>query len=224
MRVLLVEDEERLARLVAEGLEEHGISVDIEHDGLLGLARARSGSFDAIVLDILLPGMNGYRICAELRSEEIWTPIIMLTAKDGEFDETEALDTGADDYLRKPFSLHVLAARLRALARRGDSPRPTTTAVGSLVLDPATRTVTRRGEPVELTRREFDLLHALMRGGGDPVPKEELLSRVWGTDFDGTANVVEVYVRYLRRKIDEPFGISTLETIRNVGYRLAAAE
>ena len=222
MRVLLVEDEERLARLVAEGLEEHGFTVDIEHDGLLGLDRARNGSFDAIVLDILLPGMNGYRICAELRADENWTPIMMLTAKEGEFDEAEALDTGADDYLRKPFSLHVLAARLRALIRRGRSPRPVALEVGTLVMNPNTRTVTRRGTPVALTRREFDVLQVLMRNSGQPVPKDELLSRVWGTEFDGGANVVEVYVRYLRQKIDEPFGLTTLETVRNVGYRLGS--
>ncbi len=224
MRVLLVEDEERLARLVAEGLEEHGFSVDIENDGLLGLDRARHGSFDAIVLDILLPGRNGYRICAELRADENWTPIMMLTAKDGEFDEAEALDTGADDYLRKPFSLHVLAARLRALIRRGQSPRPVTLEAGSLVMDPNRRTVTRSGTSIELTRREFDLLQILMRNAGEPVPKDELLSRVWGSEFDGGANVVEVYVRYLRQKVDEPFGLATLETVRNVGYQLVSDE
>ena len=166
--------------------------------------------------------MNGYRVCQALREAEVWTPIIMLTAKEGEWDEAEALDTGADDYLRKPFSFAVLAARLRALARRGSQPRPATLVAGSLRLDPATRMADRNGIQLDLTRREFDLLEALMRAGGDPVPKPILLDHVWGTGFDGGVNVVEVYVRYLRRKIDEPYELDTLRTIRNVGYALVA--
>ena len=220
MRVLLVEDETRLARLVAEGLEAHGFSVDVEHDGLDGLTRAQTDPFDAIILDILLPGMNGYKICATLRAEEVWTPILMLTAKDGEWDETEALDTGADDYLRKPFSLEVLAARLRALVRRGASARPVKLEIGSLVLDPASRVASRNGSGLDLTRREFDLLEALALASPDAVPKHELLDKVWGTGFDGSVNVVEVYVRYLRNKIDQPFGLDTVTTVRGVGYAL----
>ncbi|MEL7210477.1 MAG: response regulator transcription factor [Actinomycetota bacterium] len=222
MRVLLVEDEVRLARRVAEGLEHLGFQVDVEHDGPTGLWRATETAFDAIVLDILLPGMNGFEVCRKLREAEVWAPILMLTAKDGEHDEAEALDTGADDYLRKPFSFVVLAARLRALARRGGGPRPAILRAGDLAVDPAARTCHRGDEPIELTAREFDLLEALLRAGGIPVPKAELLDRVWGSEFDGSVNAVEVYVRYLRRKIDEPFDEPLIETVRGVGYRVAA--
>jgi DNA-binding response OmpR family regulator len=223
VRVLLVEDEVRLARRVADGLQHLGIEVDVEHDGRSGLWRATEAPFDAIVLDILLPGMNGFEICRHLREQGTWAPILMLTAKDGEHDEAEALDIGADDYLRKPFSFVVLAARLRALVRRGGGPRPAVLRAGDLDLDPAGRTCHRAGEPIELTRREFDLLEALMRADGDPVPKVELLDRVWGSEFDGSVNAVEVYVRYLRQKVDEPFGAETIRTVRGVGYRIATA-
>jgi DNA-binding response OmpR family regulator len=220
MRILIVEDEERLAAAVASGLTAEGFSVDVAHDGLDGLFRAREGQYAAIVLDILLPGMNGYEICARLRAEEIWTPILMLTAKDGEYDEAEALDTGADDFLSKPFSYVVLVARLRALLRRGAPARPAVLAVGDLELDPATRECRRAARSVALTPREFALLEALMRRAGEVIPKAHLLDRVWGTDFEGDPNVVEVYVGYLRRKIDEPFGRRSLQTVRGVGYRL----
>ena len=219
--MLVIEDEVRLAEFIREGLAAEGFGVEVVHDGLDGLWRARERPYDAIVLDILLPGMNGYLVCRTLRQEGVWTPIVMLTAKTGEYDEAEALDTGADDFLSKPFSFVVLVARLRALARRGATPRSPELVAGDLVVDPATRTC-RRGEvPIELTSREFDLLEALIRRAGDNVSKRRLLSEVWGDDFGGDDNVVEVYVRYLRRKVDEPFGRRTLQTVRSIsGYRL----
>jgi two-component system, OmpR family, response regulator len=220
MRILVVEDEERLASAVASGLKAEGFSVDVTHDGLDGLWRAREGTYAAVVLDILLPGMNGYEICATLRAEQVWTPILMLTAKDGEYDEAEALDTGADDFLSKPFSYIVLVARLRALLRRGAAARPAVLSVGDLELDPATRECKRQSQHVALTPREFSLLEALMRRAGEVISKSQLLDAVWGSDFDGDPNVVEVYMRYLRRKIDEPFGRRSLQTVRGVGYRL----
>jgi DNA-binding response OmpR family regulator len=222
MRVLVVEDEERLAEAVARGLHAEGFDVDVVHDGLDGLWRAREGSYGAIVLDILLPKMNGYKVCQTLRDEGVWTPILMLTAKDGEYDEAEALDTGADDFLSKPFSFVVLVARLRALHRRGATPRPPALEVGSLRLDPASHRCTRGDEQIHLTAREFSLLEALMRRDGAVAPKLELLDEVWGDEFQGDPNIVEVYVGYLRRKIDAPFGLKSLQTVRGAGYRLAA--
>ncbi len=223
MRVLLVEDEERLANAVARGLKAEGFDVDVTHDGLDGLWRAREGSYAVIVLDIMLPGMNGYEICRTLRREGVWTPILMLTAKDGEWDEAEAFELGADDYISKPFSFVVLVARLRSLARRRVEPRPALLSVGDLVLDPATHGVRVGEAAVDLTPREFALLEALMRRPGDVVPKQELLDEVWGLDFDGDPNVLEVYMGYLRRKVDKPFERNHLQTVRGVGYRLAGA-
>jgi DNA-binding response OmpR family regulator len=220
MRVLVVDDEEPLAATIANGLSAEGFEVDVSHDGLDALWRAREARYAAIVLDILLPGMNGYKVCQTLRDEENWTPILMLTAKDGEYDEAEALDTGADDFLSKPFSFVVLVARLRALIRRGSAPRPAVLEAGSLVLDPATRTCARGDVAIRLTAREFSLLEDLLRRNGLVAPKQELLDAVWGFDFPGDPNIVEVYVRYLRRKIDEPFGLNTLQTVRGVGYRV----
>ncbi len=220
MRVLVIEDEERLAEAVARGLKAEGFDVDVVHDGLDGLWRAREGTYGAIVLDILLPGMNGYRVCRTLREEGVWTPILMLTAKDGEYDEAEALDTGADDFLSKPFSFVVLVARLRALLRRGTQPRPAVLEVGNLTLDPATRVCARDDVEINLTPREFSVLELLMRRPGVVVPKLELLDGAWGHDFSGDPNIVEVYVGYLRRKIDQPFGLRTIHTVRGVGYRL----
>lgn len=221
MRVLLIEDELTLASAVARGLESEGFEVEAVHDGLEGLERGRTRSHDIIVLDILLPGMNGYKVCETLRSEGIWTPILMLTAKDGEYDEAEALDTGADDFLSKPFSFVVLVARLRALLRRG-VPREPAMTVGALSLDPATHTCSRDGTDIRLTKREFALLHALARRDGAVASKADLLGEVWGRTFQGDPNIVEVYVGYLRRKIDEPFDGPLLHTVRGVGYRLAA--
>ena len=192
MRVLYVEDEVRLAAVVKDGLEEHGVVVDVEHDGDAGLWRAREGSYDVIVLDIMLPGMDGDQICRTLREENDWTPILMLTARDGERDEADALDIGADDYLAKPFSFMVLLARLRALARRISTVRPTVLTCGGLRYDPRTGEVWRGEVVVELSRRELDLLEALMRADGKPVPKQILLDRVWGIDAEVDPNVVEV--------------------------------
>jgi DNA-binding response OmpR family regulator len=221
VRVLVVEDEVRLAEFIQEGLNAEGFDVELTHDGLDGLWRARERPYDAIVLDILLPGMNGYKVCRTLREEGVWTPILILTAKTGEYDEAEALDTGADDFLSKPFSFVVLAARLRAVARRGATPRPPELVAGDLTLDPVHRTCRRGDVPIELTRREFALLEALVRHAGDGVAKARLLSEVWGDEFDGDDNVVEVYVRYLRRKVDRPFGRRSLQTVRSIsGYRL----
>lgn len=220
VRVLLVEDEERLARLVADGLGDDGIDVDVEHDGPAGLWRATEGSYDVIILDIMLPGKSGYQICRELREAEIWTPVLMLTAKDGEFDEAEALDTGADDFLKKPFSFVVLQARLRALVRRGAPARPTVLRCGDLELDPATSIVSRNDQEIELTPREYGVLEMLLRAGGNPVGRQAIRDRVWGIDDEPASNVVDVYVRYLRQKIDEPFGSPLIHTVRGVGYRL----
>ena len=220
VRILVVEDEVGLADAIERGLTAEGFDVDVSHDGDDGLWRAQEGRYAAIVLDILLPGRNGYDICRTLREQEVWTPILMLTAKNGEYDEAEALDLGADDFLSKPFSFVVLVARLRALVRRGAGARPTMLEVGDLALDPAGRTCCRGDVPVELTPREFALLGSLMRRAGDVAPKNELLDEVWGLDFEGDPNVVEVYVGYLRRKIDDPFNRHTLETVRGAGYRL----
>ena len=220
MRVLVVEDEVRLGEAVARGLEAEGFAVDLVHDGLEGLWRAREQPYAAVVLDILLPGMNGYEVCRTLRTEQVWTPILMLTAKSGEYDEAEALDTGADDFLSKPFSFVVLVARLRALVRRGGSPRPPVLSCGDVELDPVTRVCARGGVSVELTAREFDVLERLMRRAGEVVRKSELLDDVWGQDFEGDANVVEVYIGYLRRKLDAPFGRRSIVTVRGAGYRV----
>ncbi len=224
MRVLIVEDEVHLAEAISQGLEAEGFDVDAVHDGLDGLWRAREGSYDAIVLDILLPGMNGYKVCETLRGEGVWTPILMLTAKDGEWDEAEALDTGADDFLSKPFSFVVLLARLRALFRRGAPPRPAVLELGPLRLDPGARTVSRDADEIRLTAREFALLEFLMRRDGHVASKPEILDHVWGMDFGGDPNVVEVYVGYLRRKLDQPYGSALIRTVRGAGYVLEAGE
>ena len=220
MKLLLVEDDAKLAATLRRGLEAEGYAVEVATNGDDGLWRATEGAFDLIVLDIMLPGRNGYRVCAELRAAGVWTPILMLTAKDGELDEAEALDTGADDFLSKPFSFVVLVARLRAVARRGATPRPPVLSAGDLVFDPLTRRCHRGEVPIALTPRELALLEALLRTPNAVVAKRDLLRDVWGDDFDGDANVVEVYVRYLRRKIDEPFGRRTLRTVRGHGYQL----
>ena len=220
VRVLVVEDEVALADAIARGLTAEGFTVEVTHDGLDGLWRARERTYGAIVLDILLPGMNGFEVCRTLRADGVWTPIIVLTAKDGEYDEAEALDTGADDFLSKPFSFVVLVARLRALARRGGDTRALRLEVGDLCLDPAARSCARGDTPIGLTTRELDLLEALMRRPSEVLSKHALLDDVWGHDFDGDPNVVEVYVGYLRRKIDAPFGRASLQTVRGAGYRL----
>ncbi|HPB45011.1 MAG TPA: response regulator transcription factor [Microthrixaceae bacterium] len=222
MKVLVIEDEVALADAVARGLGAEGFEVTVANDGLEGLELARGAKFDLIVLDIMMPGMNGYRVCRTLREEEIWTPILMLTAKDGEYDEAEALDTGADDFLSKPFSFVVLVARLRALARRRSDANLAPLEFDDLTLEPVSRTVRRGDSDISLSPREFALLEALMRHSGEVVSKTDLLDRVWGEDFEGDPNVVEVYIGYLRRKIDRPFGRSDLETVRGEGYRLGS--
>ncbi|MFJ1756080.1 response regulator transcription factor [Kitasatospora sp. NPDC088134] len=222
MRVLVVEDERRLALAIKHGLEVEGFAVDIVHDGLSGLARATAHAYDVIVLDIMLPGLNGYRVCSRLRAAGSDAGILMLTAKDGEWDEAEALDTGADDYLSKPFSFVVLVARLRALARRIGSRAPRRTVLGDLVVDSAARTCTRAGEPVALTPREFAVLDHLARRAGEAVSKREILAEVWDSGPDSDPNTVEVHISALRRKIDAPFGRSAVQTVRGAGYRLAA--
>jgi DNA-binding response OmpR family regulator len=220
VKVLVVEDDARIAAAVRRGLEAEGFAVAVAADGPEGLWMAAEGTYDVIVLDLMLPGRNGFQVCADLRDAGDWTPILVLTAKDGELDEAEALDTGADDFLTKPFSYPVLVARIRALARRSARRAPVASAVGDLALDPAARRV-RRGEvDVELTAREFDVLEALVRAGGDVRSKEDLLASVWDDDFDGDPNVVEVFVRRLRRKVDEPFGRRSIETVRGAGYRV----
>ena len=220
MRVLVVEDEKRLAATLKRGLSSEGFAVDVALDGPQGLWMAREHPYDAVVLDIMLPGINGYKICGTLREEGNWMPILMLTAKDGEYDEAEALDTGADDFLSKPFSFVVLVARLRALVRRGVRPRPSVLVAGDLRLDPAARSCTRDGVDIALTPREFSLLEYLLRRAGEVVLKTEILEHVWDYDFDGDPNIVEVYAGYLRRKIDVPFGRHALETVRGAGYCL----
>jgi DNA-binding response OmpR family regulator len=221
MRLLVVEDEPTLGRSVKRGLEADGFSVDLVETGTDGLWRAREGAYDAIVLDIMLPEMNGYEVCRHLRADDIWTPILMLTAKDGEYDEADAFELGADDYLRKPFSHVVLVARLRSLIRRGTAPRPDTITVGDLEIDPARLSCRRGDDAIELTPREFAVLETLLRRSPNVVPKSELIDSVWGMDFDGDPNIAEVYVGYVRRKIDRPFGTETVRTVRGIGYQIA---
>ena len=222
MRVLVVEDEKRLAAGLRKGLEAEGFAVDVALDGADGLWMAREHAYDAIVLDIMLPGINGYRICATLRQDGVWTPILVLTAKGGEWDEVEALDTGADDYLTKPFAYAVLVARLRALLRRGARERPAVLEAGDLRLDPAARRAWRGDVEVELTPRELALVEFLLHRRGEVVSKREILEHVWDYDFEGDSNIVEVYVWHLRGKLDRPFGRDAIQTVRGAGYRLAA--
>jgi DNA-binding response OmpR family regulator len=220
MRILVVEDEKRLASSLRTGLEAEGFAVDTAYDGVEGLWYAREHQYDAILLDIMLPGLNGYKVCETLRAEQNWTPILMLTAKDGDLDQVEALDTGADDYVTKPFSFQVLLARVRSLLRRGRPERPALLTVGDLVLDPASHAVTRAGTELSLTSREISLLEFLMRRAGEVVTKADILGHVWDYAFEGDPNIIEVYVGRLRRKVDRPFGRADIETLRGSGYRL----
>jgi two-component system, OmpR family, response regulator len=222
MRVLVVEDEKRLAAGLKNGLEAEGFATDVALTGTDGLWMARENPYDAIVLDIMLPGINGYAVCSTLREEGNWTPILMLTAMDDELDEAEALDLGADDYLTKPFSYVVLVARLRALLRRGAPERPTVLEVGDLRFDPGSKQVWRASSEVILTAREMSLLEFLMRRRGEVVSKRDILEHVWDYDFEGDPNIVEVYVGHLRNKLDRPFERNSIQTVRGAGYRLAA--
>jgi DNA-binding response OmpR family regulator len=220
MRVLVVEDEPRLAAGLRAGLEAEGFAVDVALTGTDGLWLAHEQPFDVIVLDLMLPGVNGYVVCRTLRDEANWTPVLMLTAKDGEWDEVDGLDAGADDYLTKPFSFAELLARLRALARRGSSERPVELVVDDLRLDPASRRVWRGGAEVALSPKEFALLETFMRRPGQVLSRLQLLEHAWDFAYENRSNVVDVYVRYLREKLDRPFGKSSFETVRGVGYRL----
>jgi len=222
MRVLVVEDEAVLAEGVRRGLEAEGFATDVAANGVDGLWMATEHPYDAIVLDILLPGMNGYKVCAELRAAGVWTPILMLTAKDGDLDEAEALDTGADDYVTKPFSYVALVARLRALIRRGGAERPAVLEAGDLRLDPAEHRAWRGDVELALTGRELALLEYLLRCERSICSKTDIVDHVWDGSFDGDLNIVEVYIGHLRAKIDRPFGRSSIQTVRGAGYRLAA--
>jgi two-component system OmpR family response regulator len=223
MRILVIDDEERLVAGLRTGLEAEGFAVDVALDGVDGLWLAREQPHDAIVLDIMLPGLNGYKVCGQLREARNWTPILMLTAKNGEYDQAEALDTGADDYLTKPFSFVVLLARLRALLRRTGRATPVVYEAGDLKLDPARHRCERRGVDVALTAREFAVLEFMLRHCGEVVTKSEILNNVWDFAFEGDPNIVEVYIRHLRKKLDEPFGLQLIQTIRGAGYRLDPA-
>ncbi len=222
MRVLVVEDEPNLAESVRRGLTAEGFTVEVEINGEDGLWAATEHAYAAIVLDIMLPKLNGYKVIEQLRQRQILTPVLMQTAKDGEYDLSDALELGADDYLTKPFSFVVLVARLRALIRRGAPVRPVILAAGDLQLDPSRRSVRRGTTPIALTPREFGLLEHLMEHRGDVVTNTEILESVWDPYYEGAPNVVEVYLGYLRRKIDAPFERQAIETIRGMGYRLAA--
>jgi DNA-binding response OmpR family regulator len=219
VRLLVVEDERRLAAALKWGLEAHSFTVDVAHDGRDALWLAREQDYAAIVLDVMLPGLNGYRVCARLRHSGNTTPILMLTAKDGEYDEVEGLETGADDYLTKPFSYLVLVARLRNLLRRG-KPAPAELRFGDLVIDPGARTCRRGSQQVRLTAREFAVLECLAARVDQAVSKAQILDQVWDAHYDGDVNVVEVHVSALRRKIDMPFGRRTIRTVRGMGYLL----
>ncbi|WP_031464617.1 response regulator transcription factor [Sciscionella sediminilitoris] len=222
MRVLVVEDEQRLAAALRTGLQAEGWAVDVTGDGTEALWLAGSHDYDAILLDIMIPGLNGYRVCSRLRAAGDWTPIIMLTAKDGEYDEAEALDAGADDYITKPFSYVVLLARLRTVLRRSPVARPSLLHAGDLVLDPATRRCSRAGTDINLTAKEFAVLELLARSPGQVLSKQRLLDGGWDFAFDGAANLIEVHISALRRKIDTPFGRNSIRTVRGHGYQLLA--
>jgi DNA-binding response OmpR family regulator len=221
VRVLVVEDERRLAETIRSGLEREGFAVDVAHDGEESLWRATELRYDAVVLDIMLPKRDGFEVCAHLRAAGVWSPILMLTARGGDLDHAKALDTGADDFLTKPFSFVVLVAHLRALMRRGRSERPAVLAAGDLRLDSARHLCWRGEQPIELTPRQFSLLELLMSRAGEVLSKTEIVNHIWDDAFEGDLNIVEVYIGYLRKKIDLPFGRNAIQTLRRVGYRLA---
>jgi len=220
VRVLVVEDEVKMARALRRGLEQEGYAVDTAVDGEEGLFLGGENPYDAIVLDVLLPKLDGFEVCRRLREAGRWAPVLMLTARDGVADRIAGLDVGADDYLVKPFSFGELLARLRALLRRSPVERPPVLVSGDLVLDPATHTVTRAGTPVELSVREFGLLEYLMRRPGQVATRTSIIEHCWDVNYDGFSNVVDVYVGYLRKKLEQPFGRALIRTVRGVGYRL----
>ena len=222
MRILVVEDEPKLGRLLVRGLGEEGHPTDLAPTGEEALWMAGAAPYDAIVLDVMLPGIDGFATCDELRARGVWTPVLMLTARDAIEDKIEGLDTGADDYLVKPFAFSELLARLRALARRAPSERPTALQVDDLRLDPATHRAWRGDDELDLTAKEFVLLEAFMRRPGEVLSRVQLLDAAWDLAFESQSNVVDVYIRYLREKVDRPFGRHSIETVRGVGYRLSA--
>ncbi len=220
MRILVVEDDSKMARLLEHGLQEEGYAVDVAPNGREAEWLGTEHAYDAVVLDVMLPDADGFEVCRRLRASGRWSPILMLTARDAVQDRVRGLDSGADDYLTKPFAFAELLARLRALIRRGADERPTVLGVGTLELDPATRRVQRGGVDVELTAKEFALLECLMRHPGEVLSRTSIIEQVWDFAYAGTSNVVDVYVRYLRDKVDRPFDTKSIETVRGVGYRL----
>jgi two-component system OmpR family response regulator len=220
MRALIVEDEIRMAALLKRGLEQAGYIVDVANDGTDGFWMAVESDYDAIVLDAMLPGMDGFEVCSRLRAESRWAPVLILTARDGVTDRIRGLDAGADDYMTKPFAFGELTARLRALIRRGAAERPPVLSVGDLTLDPASRVVTRAGREIGLTAKEVSLLELLMRHPGEVLTRTRILEHVWDFAYVANSNVVDQYIAYLRRKLDKPFGRHDIETVRGVGYRL----
>jgi DNA-binding response OmpR family regulator len=223
MRLLIVEDDVKLAGALARGLRREGYAVDLAESGQQGLLQARVYDYDAVILDVMIPAPDGVEVCRALREGGHWAPVLMLTARDGVSDRIRGLDAGADDYLVKPFDYGELIARVRALVRRGAPERPAILRVGDLEVDPAAHTVTRAGEPVELTAREFALLEFLVRRAGDVVSRTEMLEHVWDQNFEGSTNIVDVYVGYLRRKLQEPFGRPLIRTVRGAGYVIEQA-
>jgi two-component system OmpR family response regulator len=222
MRVLIVEDEAKMAGLLQRGLRDDGLAADVALEGEDALWMAGATDYDAIVLDLMLPGIDGFEVCRRLRADGVRAPVLMLTARDAIDDRVRGLDTGADDYLLKPFSFAELAARLRALARRGPVERPPVLAAGDLALDPSTRQVRRGTSEISLSAREFALLETLMRHPGQVLDRLQLLNHVWDGEYENRSNVVDVYIRYLREKVDRPFGVASIETVRGAGYRLRA--
>jgi two-component system OmpR family response regulator len=220
MNVLVVEDEVKMAALVRRGLSEQGLTVDVAATGEEAIGMARASAYDAIVLDVMLPGIDGFETCRNLRADGVWSPVLMLTARGALEDRVAGLDGGADDYLTKPFSFAELLARLRALVRRGQSERPTVVEVGDMRLDPATRQVWRGEAEIQLSAKEFTLLEVFMRRPGHVLTRSQLLEHAWEYDYEHRSNIIEVYIRYLRQKIDQPFGVKSLETVRGAGYRL----
>ncbi|TWP36384.1 response regulator transcription factor [Leekyejoonella antrihumi] len=223
-RVLVVEDERALAEIVRRGLVHEGFEVEVVHDGEKAIWAARERDFDVVLLDIMLPSANGYTVLKRLRAVDVWTPVLMLTAKDGEYDQADAFELGADDYLIKPFSFVVLVARIHALIRRSRPEPKTLLKAGDLVMDPVAHQVSRGGERIDLTPREFTVLELFITRSGAVLSKQDILDHVWGESFDGDLNIVEVYVGYLRKKVDVPFGRRTIETVRGLGYRLSESD
>jgi len=220
MRILIAEDERKLAALLKRGFEREGMSVDVIHDGSEALWRAQATAYDAIVLDVMLPGADGFKVCRQLREAGVWSPVLMLTARDAIPDRIAGLDAGADDYLTKPFSYAELLARMRALVRRGAPERPTELQVGGLRLDPARRQASRDGTEIELSSKEYALLETLMRNPGRVMSRFDLLEHAWDYEYENRSNVVDSYIRFLRAKVDKPFGVTSIETVRGAGYRL----